>query len=159
MLSQYMVFQCGSNKDPLHFTAAVSTQYITYLKSKNLRFVIHMQLSYICHCKGEPIMYTQQRASSSDQKIYCIFFLIINAVQQWVEESYLDFLQLSFHFEAFIFIFFNVTTATFSDIFPNHVFSVEGHLNPGLFNPRVFNHELFNPRLFNHELFNPLHCK
>ena len=44
--------------------------------------------------------------------------------------------------------------------------SVEGHLNPGLFNPRPFNpglcnHELsnpglFNPRLFNHELFNPV---
>ena len=32
--------------------------------------------------------------------------------------------------------------------------------NPGLFKPRLFNHQLinlglFNPRLFNHELFNP----
>ena len=40
---------------------------------------------------------------------------------------------------------------------------VEGHLNPGLFNPklqpqsfnpRLFNHERFNPGLFNHEFLN-----
>ena len=31
---------------------------------------------------------------------------------------------------------------------------VEVHLNPGPFNPRLFNHEHFNPGLFNHEFLN-----
>ena len=31
---------------------------------------------------------------------------------------------------------------------------VEGHLNPGPFIPRLFNHELSNPGLFNHEFLN-----
>ena len=31
---------------------------------------------------------------------------------------------------------------------------VEGHINTGPFNPRLFNRELFNPGLFNREFLN-----
>ena len=38
------------------------------------------------------------------------------------------------------------------------IYSVEGYLNPKLFNPqlqpRTFNHDFFNTRLFNYESFN-----
>ena len=43
------------------------------------------------------------------------------------------------------------------NLFPDmtsYSFWVEGHLNPGLFNPKLQPHELFNPGLFNHEFLN-----